>query len=188
VCVWGGGGRTPPTRQQIGKLLSQSAKLDWLKITTEETKIDFLNNWIQTEYWVIPEKIHTPPTEEISAVRRGRGEKIVSDNSKCIRTSEGGRGVNFQFPPWGWYGCFLEWPITEGIPRNWIFHKYTLSLSLWIWQTENTESFMWPHTQYEHLSDYRFIHDNTFYKYVTKYRRFCWPKRAQIPINEIGKI
>jgi hypothetical protein len=33
--------------------------------------------------WVVPEKIHTspPPTEEISAVRRGRGEKIVSDNS-----------------------------------------------------------------------------------------------------------
>jgi hypothetical protein len=26
--------------------------------------------------WVIPEKIHTPPTEEISAVRRGRGEKL----------------------------------------------------------------------------------------------------------------
>ena len=60
------------------------------------------------EEWVVPEKIHTPPTEEISAVRRGRGDKIVSDNSKCIRTSEGGRGVNFQFPPWGWYGCFLE--------------------------------------------------------------------------------
>ena len=20
-----------------------------------------------------------------------------------------GRGVNIQFPPWGWYGCFLEW-------------------------------------------------------------------------------
>jgi hypothetical protein len=37
------GGDTP-TRQQIGKLLSQSAKLYWLKITTEETKIDFLNN------------------------------------------------------------------------------------------------------------------------------------------------
>ena len=59
-------------------------------------------------HWVVPEKIHTPPTEEISAVRRGRGEKIVSDNSKCIRTSEGGWGVNFLFPPWGWYGCFLE--------------------------------------------------------------------------------
>ena len=38
----------------------------------------------------------------------GREEKIVSDNSKCIRTSEGGRAVNFLFPPWGWYGCFLE--------------------------------------------------------------------------------
>ena len=62
-------------------------------------------------YWVVPEKIHTPPTEEISAIRRGRGEKIVSDNSKCIRTSEGGRGVNFQFPPWGRYGYFLECPI-----------------------------------------------------------------------------
>jgi hypothetical protein len=31
-------------------------------------------------------------TQEISAVQRGRGERIVSDNSKCIRTSEGGRG------------------------------------------------------------------------------------------------
>ena len=29
--------------------------------------------------WVIPEKIHTLPTEEISANRRGRGEKIVHD-------------------------------------------------------------------------------------------------------------
>jgi hypothetical protein len=48
-------------------------------------------------YWVVPEKIHTPPTEEISAVRRGRGEKIVSDNSKCIRTSEGGRGLTSYF-------------------------------------------------------------------------------------------
>ena len=51
------------------------------------------------------------PTEGISAVWRGREEKIVSDNSKCIRSSEGGRGVNFLFPPWGWYGCFLEYPI-----------------------------------------------------------------------------
>ena len=38
----------------------------------------------------------------------GGGGGIASDNSKCIRTSEGGRGVNFLFPPWGWYGCFLE--------------------------------------------------------------------------------
>jgi hypothetical protein len=46
-------------------------------------------------------KIRTPPTEEISAVQRGRGEKIVSDK---------GRGGNFLFPPWGWYGCFLKLP------------------------------------------------------------------------------
>jgi hypothetical protein len=26
--------------------------------------------------WVVSEKIHTPPMEEIPAVRRGRGEKI----------------------------------------------------------------------------------------------------------------
>ena len=32
-------------------------------------------------------------TEEISAVWRGRGEKIVSDSSKCIRTSKGGGGM-----------------------------------------------------------------------------------------------
>jgi hypothetical protein len=56
--------------------------------------------------WVVPEKIHTPPTEEISAVWRGRGEKIISDNSKCIRTSDGGRGLTSDFL--GMYGCFLE--------------------------------------------------------------------------------
>ncbi len=60
--------------------------------------------------WVVPEKIHTLPMEEFSAVWRGREEKIASDNSKRIRTSEGGRGVNFLFPLWGWYGCFLEGP------------------------------------------------------------------------------
>ena len=31
---------------------------------------------------VVPEMIHTPPTEEISAVRKGREEKFVPDNSK----------------------------------------------------------------------------------------------------------
>jgi hypothetical protein len=61
--------------------------------------------------WVIPEKIHIPPTEEISAVRRGRGEKIVSDNSKCIRTSKGGRGVNFYFLRGGGMDVFWNDPI-----------------------------------------------------------------------------
>jgi hypothetical protein len=46
---------------------------------------------------VVPEKIYTPPTEEIFAVRRGRGEKIVSDNNKCIRTSEGVGGLTSNF-------------------------------------------------------------------------------------------
>jgi hypothetical protein len=41
----------------------------------------------------------------------GRGEKIVSDNSKCIRTSKGGRGVNFQFPLWGGMDVFWNDPI-----------------------------------------------------------------------------
>ena len=72
--------------------------------------------------WVVPENIHTPPTEEISAVRRGRGEKIVSDNMKLVfHISEDGSeivnvlghpkgvgGLTSYFPLWGWYGSFLE--------------------------------------------------------------------------------
>ena len=38
-----------------------------------------------------------PPHRGNSDVRRGREDKIVSDNSKCIRVSERGRSVNFQF-------------------------------------------------------------------------------------------
>ena len=33
-------------------------------------------------------------------MQRGREEKFVSDNSKCIKM-QGEQGVNFQFPPWG---------------------------------------------------------------------------------------
>jgi hypothetical protein len=57
------------------------------------------------------------PTEEISA--------------KCIRTSEGGRGVNFQFPPWGRYGCFLECPISAKAKVTklvWLVNEYFLVL------------------------------------------------------------
>ena len=52
---------------------------------------------------------HSPPPPP-EAVQWGRREQFVSDTAKCIRTFEGGRGggVNFQFPPWGRYGCFLE--------------------------------------------------------------------------------
>jgi hypothetical protein len=55
------------------------------------------------------------PTEEISA--------------KCIRTSEGSRGVNFQFPPWGRYGCFLECPISaeaKVAKLVWLVNEYFL--------------------------------------------------------------
>jgi hypothetical protein len=78
------------------------------KLAGSLVRINTVRKVVSYSHWVVPEKIHTPPTEDISAVRRGRGGKIVSDNSKCIRTSEGGRGVNFLFPPWEWYGCFLE--------------------------------------------------------------------------------
>ena len=79
-------------------------------IQGKETLVLYIGHFDTCDRFEYPKKIHTPPTEEISAIQRGRGEKIVSDNSKCIRTSEGGRGVNFLFPPWGWYGCFLELP------------------------------------------------------------------------------
>jgi hypothetical protein len=43
--------------------------------------------------WVFPEKLPPPPKEEISAIRGGKAENFVSDNSKGIRTSKGGRWV-----------------------------------------------------------------------------------------------
>ena len=57
--------------------------------------------------------IHTTPMGEISAVWRGRGEKFVSDNSKCIGDPHGvgGGGVGgltSNFLNGGRYGCFLE--------------------------------------------------------------------------------
>ena len=45
----------------------------------------------------LAEKFHTLPAEEISTVRRGRGVKFVSDNGKCIRTSERGWGLTSNF-------------------------------------------------------------------------------------------
>ena len=56
-----------------------------------------------------------PPTEEISAVRRGRGDKIVSDNSKCIRTSkrDRGGGVTSNFLRWGGMDVFWNDPMLQ---------------------------------------------------------------------------
>jgi hypothetical protein len=52
------------------------------------------------------------PTEEIST--GAREDECVSDNSKCIRTSEGGSGVNVQFPLWGGMDVFWNDPM-----KNW---------------------------------------------------------------------
>ena len=73
---------------------------------------------------VLTERFRQDPLEQYFGNQRQRGRRsdnpdalqfayndralFVSDNSKCIRTSKGGRGVNFQFPQWGWYGFFLE--------------------------------------------------------------------------------
>ena len=40
-----------PTRQRVDKLLSQSAKLDWLMITPEQTEMDNILNIWQKEYF-----------------------------------------------------------------------------------------------------------------------------------------
>ena len=66
--------------------------------------MNFATNILQgLEHWVIPEKINTSLTEEISALRRG--EKIVSDPpSDVLINTLTIRGVNFQFPPRARYG------------------------------------------------------------------------------------
>jgi hypothetical protein len=77
-------------------------------------------------HWVVPEKIHTPPTEEISAVRRG--DKIVSDNSKCIRTSEGGRGVNSNFLRGGGMDVFWNDPFIKALSRLSLHYSFDTSI------------------------------------------------------------
>ena len=74
--------------------------------------------------------------------RSGRGDKIVSDNSKCVRTSEGDRGVNFQFPQWGWYGCFLEWPNLTYII------KHIVSFNKSVKNSQDTQQLLMSRTLY----------------------------------------
>jgi hypothetical protein len=42
---------------------------------------------------------HYPHMEKFSAILKGQGEKIVSEDSKCIRTSKESR-VDLQYPLW----------------------------------------------------------------------------------------
>ena len=76
----------------------------------------FTNIYTRHSHWVVPEKIHTPPTVEISAVRRGRGEKIVSDNNKCIRTPKGVGGLTSNFPRGGGVDVFWNDPLSWAEP------------------------------------------------------------------------
>jgi hypothetical protein len=57
-------------------------------------EINYCICYILTHYEsVVPEKIYTHPTEELSTIQTGR-EKFFSDNSRCIMIL-GGRGINF---------------------------------------------------------------------------------------------
>ena len=63
-------------------------------------------------HWVVPEKIHdTPPTEEISAIRRGRGEKIVSDNSNVLGHPKRVGGLTSYFLRGGGMDVFWNDPL-----------------------------------------------------------------------------
>jgi hypothetical protein len=72
-------------------------------------KIIYLFLLTESKNGSFQKNIHTPPTEEISAIRRG--EKNVSDNSKCIRTSKGGRGLTSYFLRGGGMDVFWNEPM-----------------------------------------------------------------------------
>ena len=64
--------------------------------------------------WVVPKKMRTPPTEEISAVRRGGGRDCLKNVLNLCRMSGEKEGVIANFlRVGGGYGSFLEQPITK---------------------------------------------------------------------------
>ena len=68
-------------------------------------------------HWVIPKKIHSPPTEEISAVQGGESCINVLN---LYRMSGEGRGGTVNFLSMGGGGSFLELPIfTYRFCRTW---------------------------------------------------------------------
>ena len=72
------------------------------------------------------------PTEEISAVRRGRGEKIVSDSDNSINVlghPKGVRGLTFYFLCGGGMDVFWNDPIQifDAIPQFGEFCNKTLA-------------------------------------------------------------
>jgi hypothetical protein len=61
--------------------------------------------------WVVPEKIHTPHTEEISAVRRGRGEKMFLIIVSVLGHPKGVGGLTSNFLCGGGMDVFWNDPI-----------------------------------------------------------------------------
>ena len=59
-------------------------------------------------YWVIPEKVCTPPPPYRGNFSCLVGENVLLIIVKFTRMSKGGRDVNFQFARWERSGCCLE--------------------------------------------------------------------------------
>jgi hypothetical protein len=57
-------------------------------------RINTVRKVVSYSHRVVPEKIHTPPTEDISAVRRGRGGKIVSEIINVLGHPKGVGGLS----------------------------------------------------------------------------------------------
>ena len=72
----------------------------------------------KVRYWAVPEKIHTPPTVEISAVRRGRGEKMVSDKLIVVNVlghPKGVGGLTSYFLRGGGMDVFWNEPLGQSV-------------------------------------------------------------------------
>ena len=66
--------------------------------------------------WVVPEKIHTPPTEEISAVWRGRGEKLFLIIVNVLGHPKGVGGLTSYFLRGGGMDVFWNDPMCLSLP------------------------------------------------------------------------
>jgi hypothetical protein len=76
--------------------------------------------------WVVPEKIHTPPTQEISAVRRGGGEtKLFLIIVNVLGHLKGVGGLTSNFLRGGGMDVFWNDPIMQIIKNS---HSMTCCL------------------------------------------------------------
>ena len=70
------------------------------------------------ECWVIPEKIHTPPTEEISAVRRGGEKKLCLIIVNVLGHPKGVGRLTSYFLRGGGMDVFWNDPFVAGILQS----------------------------------------------------------------------